>query len=69
MLSPLLDGQGASGVVVQQGVVLASWRDPARTETAFRATKSCGLKRAGRYFRRAPWRARHATDRGRGTSR
>ncbi|WP_405825905.1 serine hydrolase [Streptomyces sp. NBC_01390] len=40
VLGPLLDGQGASGVVVRSGVVLASWGDPERTEMAFSATKS-----------------------------
>lgn len=40
VLGPLLDGQGASGVVVRRGVVLASWGDPERTEMAFSATKS-----------------------------
>ncbi len=40
VLGPLLDGHGASGVVVRRGVVLASWGDPERTEMAFSATKS-----------------------------
>ncbi|MEE4590205.1 serine hydrolase domain-containing protein, partial [Streptomyces antimycoticus] len=40
VLGPLLNGQGASGVVVRRGVVLASWGDPGRTEMAFSATKS-----------------------------
>jgi CubicO group peptidase (beta-lactamase class C family) len=37
---PLLDGRGASGVVVRRGAVLASWGDPDREEMAFSATKS-----------------------------
>ncbi|MDW4909409.1 serine hydrolase [Streptomyces sp. ADMS] len=37
---PLLDGQGASGVVVRRGVVLASWGQPEREEMAYSATKS-----------------------------
>jgi CubicO group peptidase (beta-lactamase class C family) len=37
---PLLDGQGASGVVVRGGAVLAAWGDPDRAEMAFSATKS-----------------------------
>ncbi|WP_330455621.1 beta-lactamase family protein [Streptomyces sp. NBC_00820] len=40
VVGPLLDGQGASGVVVRRGVVVASWGDPAREEMAFSATKS-----------------------------
>ncbi|MFC8093057.1 hypothetical protein [Streptomyces sp. NPDC057301] len=40
VLGPLLDGQGASGVVVRRGAVLASWGDPARAEMAYSATKS-----------------------------
>ncbi|WP_369386779.1 hypothetical protein AB5J72_03570 [Streptomyces sp. CG1] len=36
---PLLDGQGASGVVVRNGVALASRGDPGRSEMAFSATK------------------------------
>jgi CubicO group peptidase (beta-lactamase class C family) len=37
---PLLDGQGASGVVVRRGAVIASWGDPTREEMAYSATKS-----------------------------
>ena len=40
LLGPLLDGSGASGVVVRRGAVLASWGDPTRVEMAFSATKS-----------------------------
>lgn len=40
VVGPLLDGRGASGVVVRGGAVLASWGDPARVEMAFSATKS-----------------------------
>lgn len=40
VLGPLLDGSGASGVVVRRGVVLASWGDPSRVEMAFSVTKS-----------------------------
>lgn len=40
VLGPLLDGSGASGVVVRRGTVLASWGDPTRVEMAFSATKS-----------------------------
>ncbi len=40
VLGPLLDGSGASGVVVRRGAVLASWGDPSRVEMAFSATKS-----------------------------
>jgi CubicO group peptidase (beta-lactamase class C family) len=40
VVGPLLDGQGAGGVVVRAGTVLASWGDPARAEMAYSATKS-----------------------------
>lgn len=40
VIGPLLDGQGASGVVVRRGTVLAVWGDPTRTEMAYGATKS-----------------------------
>ncbi|MEE1830163.1 serine hydrolase domain-containing protein [Streptomyces sp. SP17KL33] len=40
VVGPLLDGGGASGVVVRRGEVIASWGDPARTEMAYSATKS-----------------------------
>ncbi|WP_093911924.1 serine hydrolase [Streptomyces sp. cf386] len=40
VIGPLLDGQGAGGVVVRRGAVLASWGDPARAEMAYSATKS-----------------------------
>jgi CubicO group peptidase (beta-lactamase class C family) len=40
VVGPLLDGGGASGVVLRRGAVVASWGDPARTEMAFSATKS-----------------------------
>jgi CubicO group peptidase (beta-lactamase class C family) len=47
---PLLDGQGASGVVVRHGVVLARWGDPGREEMAFSATKSVLSLAAGLAF-------------------
>jgi CubicO group peptidase (beta-lactamase class C family) len=40
VVGPLLDGGGASGVVLRRGAVLAEWGDPARAEMAFSATKS-----------------------------
>ncbi|MFD8863674.1 MULTISPECIES: serine hydrolase domain-containing protein [unclassified Streptomyces] len=40
VIGPLLDGRGASGVVVRRGTVIASWGDPARVEMAYSATKS-----------------------------
>lgn len=40
VVGPLLDGDGASGVVVRRGAVIASWGDPARAEMAYSATKS-----------------------------
>lgn len=40
VVGPLLDGRGASGVVVRHGAVIASWGDPDRVEMAFSATKS-----------------------------
>ncbi|WP_433549224.1 serine hydrolase domain-containing protein [Streptomyces sp. CA-294286] len=40
VLGPLRDGQGASGVVVRRGSVIASWGDPGRAEMAYSATKS-----------------------------
>ncbi|MFI7103366.1 serine hydrolase domain-containing protein [Streptomyces sp. NPDC050161] len=40
VVGPLLDGRGASGVVLRRGVVIARWGDPAREEMAFSATKS-----------------------------
>jgi CubicO group peptidase (beta-lactamase class C family) len=40
VIGPLLDGGGASGVVVRRGTVLASWGDPTRVEMAYSATKS-----------------------------
>ena len=40
VVGPLLNGGGASGVVLRRGAVVASWGDPARTEMAFSATKS-----------------------------
>ncbi|MGW2384304.1 serine hydrolase domain-containing protein [Streptomyces sp. NPDC001658] len=40
VVGPLLDGAGASGVVVRHGTVLASWGDPTRPEMAYSATKS-----------------------------
>jgi hypothetical protein len=40
VIGPLLDGHGASGVVVRAGTVLASWGDPMRAEMAYSATKS-----------------------------
>lgn len=50
VVGPLLDGRGASGVVVRRGVVLASWGDPAREEMAFSATKSVLAVVAGLAF-------------------
>ncbi|MFI0822443.1 serine hydrolase domain-containing protein [Streptomyces sp. NPDC021098] len=40
VVGPLLDGGGASGVVVRRGAVIASWGDPGRVEMAYSATKS-----------------------------
>jgi CubicO group peptidase (beta-lactamase class C family) len=40
VVGPLLNGGGASGVVLRRGALIASWGDPARTEMAFSATKS-----------------------------
>ncbi|MFF8972992.1 serine hydrolase domain-containing protein [Streptomyces sp. NPDC014995] len=40
VIGPLLDGGGASGVVVRRGTVLDSWGDPTRVEMAYSATKS-----------------------------
>lgn len=40
VLGPLLNGGGASGVVVRRGTVIAAWGDPAREEMAYSATKS-----------------------------
>lgn len=40
VVGPLLDGGGASGVVVRRGVVVAGWGEPAREEMAYSATKS-----------------------------
>jgi CubicO group peptidase (beta-lactamase class C family) len=40
VVGPLLDGAGASGVVLRRGAVVARWGDPARAEMAFSATKS-----------------------------
>ncbi|WP_234343077.1 serine hydrolase domain-containing protein [Streptomyces fulvoviolaceus] len=40
VVGPLLDGQGAGGVVVRRGTVIASWGDPTRAEMAYSATKS-----------------------------
>ena len=40
VLGPLLNGGGASGVVLRRGAVVASWGDPASAEMAFSATKS-----------------------------
>ncbi|WP_415925264.1 serine hydrolase [Streptomyces sp. ME19-01-6] len=40
VIGPLLDGQGASGVIVRRGTVIASWGDPTRVEMAYSATKS-----------------------------
>ena len=40
VVGPLLDGAGASGVVLRRGAVIARWGDPARPEMAFSATKS-----------------------------
>jgi CubicO group peptidase (beta-lactamase class C family) len=40
VIGPLLDGGGASGVVVRRGTVLASWGDPTRVEMAYSATES-----------------------------
>ena len=38
VVGPLLDGHGASGVVVRRGTVIASWGDPTRVEMAYSAT-------------------------------
>jgi hypothetical protein len=40
VVGPLLNGGGASGVVLRRGALIASWGDPAGTEMAFSATKS-----------------------------
>lgn len=40
VVGPLLDGQGAGGVVVRRGTVIASWGDSTRAEMAYSATKS-----------------------------
>lgn len=40
VVGPLLNGQGASGVVVRRGTVIAAWGDPTREEMAYSATKS-----------------------------
>ncbi|MFF3767355.1 serine hydrolase domain-containing protein [Streptomyces sp. NPDC001922] len=40
VMGPLLDGGGASGLIVRRGTVLASWGDPERAEMAYSATKS-----------------------------
>lgn len=40
VLGPLLNGGGASGVVVRHGTVIARWGDPERVEMAYSATKS-----------------------------
>jgi CubicO group peptidase (beta-lactamase class C family) len=40
VVGPLLNGGGASGVVLRRGALLAAWGDPARAEMAFSATKS-----------------------------
>jgi len=40
VVGPLLDGAGASGVVLRRGAALARWGNPARPEMAFSATKS-----------------------------
>jgi CubicO group peptidase (beta-lactamase class C family) len=50
VVGPLLDGGGASGVVLRRGAVVASWGDPARTEMAFSATKSVLALVAGMAF-------------------
>jgi CubicO group peptidase (beta-lactamase class C family) len=50
VVGPLLDGGGASGVVLRRGTVLASWGDPARVEMAFSATKSVLSLLAGAAF-------------------
>jgi CubicO group peptidase (beta-lactamase class C family) len=47
VVGPLLDGQGASGVVVRRGAVIASWGDPERAEMAYSATKSVLAVAAG----------------------
>jgi CubicO group peptidase (beta-lactamase class C family) len=40
VIGPLRDGNGASGVVVHRGYVVAEWGDPAAVEMSFSATKS-----------------------------
>jgi CubicO group peptidase (beta-lactamase class C family) len=50
VVGPLLNGGGASGVVLRRGAVIASWGDPARTEMAFSATKSVLALAAGVAF-------------------
>lgn len=39
-MASYLDGQGAGGVVVRRGTVIASWGDSTRAEMAYSATKS-----------------------------
>ncbi|MFF5674957.1 hypothetical protein [Streptomyces hygroscopicus] len=47
VIGPLLDGHGASGVIVRRGTVIASWGDPTRVEMAYSATKSVLSPMAG----------------------
>ncbi|MPY57949.1 serine hydrolase domain-containing protein [Streptomyces spongiae] len=47
VVGPLLDGRGASGVVVRRGAVIASWGEPDREEMAYSATKSVLALAAG----------------------
>lgn len=52
VVGPLLDGGGASGVVLHRGERIASWGDPSRPEMAFSATKSVVALVAGVAFDR-----------------
>ncbi|WP_250847384.1 hypothetical protein [Streptomyces hygroscopicus] len=47
VIGPLLDGHGASGVIVRRGTVIASWGDPTRVEMAYSAAKSVLSPMAG----------------------
>ena len=52
VVGPLLDGGGASGVVLHRGQRIAAWGDPSRPEMAFSATKSVVALVAGVAFDR-----------------
>jgi CubicO group peptidase (beta-lactamase class C family) len=50
VLGPLLPGSGASGMVLHEGTVIASWGDPTVPEMLFSATKSLVSLVAGLAF-------------------